>query len=158
MSPGGRRDSEFDVDTFFVTRGAASCVASARELIKLIHRTSQSPSSDVWWYNVYCELTSLLDMLVLGLTIYSETDVHTAGMVVKLAQLCHPLEQIVSASSLGQSWILCRETLSKMSSYGQVPRRCLESLEAIQQKISRLEQCNANTHPFLTTLANFCLQ
>jgi hypothetical protein len=61
-------------------------------------------------------------------------------MVVKLAQLCHPLKQIVTASSLEESWGLCQETLSKMSVYGQVPRRCLESLEAMQQKISCLEQ------------------
>ena len=52
-SPNAFTDSEFDVDTFFMTRGAASCVASARELLKLIHRTSLSPSSDAWWYNVY---------------------------------------------------------------------------------------------------------
>ncbi|KAN0112207.1 Fungal specific transcription factor domain containing protein [Hyaloscypha variabilis] len=122
-SPNASTDSEFDVDTFFVTRGAASCVASARELLKLIHRTSLSPSSDAWWYNVY----------------YA----HTAGMVVKLAQLCHPLKQIITASSLEESWEVCRETLSKMNVYGQVPRRCLESLEAMQQKISRLEQLNS---------------
>jgi hypothetical protein len=68
-------------------------------------------------------------------------------MVVKLAQLCHPLKQIVTASSLEESWDLCRNILSKMSVYGQVPRRCLESLESMQQKISRLEQCIANA-PF----------
>ncbi|KAH8594525.1 fungal-specific transcription factor domain-containing protein [Bisporella sp. PMI_857] len=115
-------DSEFNVDNFFVTRGAVSCVTSARELIKLIHRTSQSTISDAWWYNVY----------------YA----HTAGMVVVLAQLCNPLKQIVTASYLDQSWALCHETLSKMSSYGQVPQRCLESLEVIRQKISRLGLSN----------------
>jgi len=64
-SPNSSTDSEFDVDTFFVTRGAASCVASARELLKLIHRTSLSVSSDAWWYNMYCKLTSIPDTRVL---------------------------------------------------------------------------------------------
>jgi hypothetical protein len=70
-SPNVSTDSEFDVDTFFMTRGAASCVASARELLKLIHRTYLSASSDAWWYNVYCKLTFILDTLALWLIIYS---------------------------------------------------------------------------------------
>jgi hypothetical protein len=76
-------------------------------------------------------------------------------MVVKLAQLCYPLKQIVTAASLDESWDLCRNTLSRMSVYGKVPRRCLESLEAMQQKISHLEQCMlCLTHKFYTVLAN----
>ena len=74
---------------------------------------------------------------------------------MKLAQLCYPLKQIVTAASLDESWDLCRNTLSRMSVYGQVPRRCLESLEAMQQKISHLEQCMlCLIHKFHTVLAN----
>lgn len=61
-----RNSEEFDVDTLYMTRCAVSCVVSARELIKLVHRTSQSKSTDAWWYNVYCKLASVLVLLTIG--------------------------------------------------------------------------------------------
>ncbi len=72
VSPNAFTDSEFEVDAFFVTRGAASCVASARELLKLIHRTALTPSSDAWWYNVYCKFALILDINALTNDVFWE--------------------------------------------------------------------------------------
>lgn len=61
---------------------------------------------------------------------------------MKLAQLCNPLKQVINTASLDESWGLCRDTLLKLTSHGPVAQRCLESLEAIQKKISCWESSN----------------
>jgi hypothetical protein len=76
---------------------------------------------------------------------------------MKLAQLCNPLKQVVNTASLDESWALCRDTLLKLTSHGPVAQRCLESLEAIQEKISCLESSNYSIY-LMVRLVNICPQ
>ncbi|KAL2009964.1 hypothetical protein VTN00DRAFT_5771 [Thermoascus crustaceus] len=101
--------------TFFAQRSAVTCIEAAVGLINLISRTSQTPQTGAWWYNLYY--------------------IFTSAMVLTLAELCPPVRQTIDSDSLARSWQQCQDTLARMTEYGPAVRQYYRILQVMQKVV-----------------------